>query len=246
MRHLKKIEVLGDSILKGIQVNPINKRYYTKNDIDVNMLSSMHALKITNDSRFGCTVTKGYQIIKKMLEKGMECDAVVMDFGGNDCDYKWDEIAANPEGEFEPNTPLDTFITEYTSIIRTLKDRGIMPILTTLPPLEPQRFFDWWCRDLNKDNILKWLGSIGKIYKHQAAYSCCVEEIAKKENVLLVDIRSAFLKHGNIENLICEDGTHPNSEGQKVMTEVFKDFINERLLLSKTLTEPKIGAETFC
>ncbi len=231
MKHLEKIEVLGDSILKGIQVNPKNKRYYTKNDIDVNMLSSMYSLTITNESRFGCTVTKGYQIITRKLKKGMECDAIVMDFGGNDCDFRWEDIAANPDGSFEPNTPLDIFMTEYTNLIRTLKDKNIMPILTTLPPLEPQRFFDWWCRNLNKENIIKWLGSIEEIYNHQALYSSYVEEIARKENVPLVDIRSAFIKNGNIGNLICEDGTHPNSNGQKIITEVFKNFINENLSL---------------
>ncbi|HKM03769.1 MAG TPA: SGNH/GDSL hydrolase family protein [Lachnospiraceae bacterium] len=232
MKHIERIEILGDSILKGIQVNPINKRYYTKNDIDINMLSNMYKLTITNESRFGCTVTKGYQIITKKLEKGMECDAIVMDFGGNDCDYKWEDIAANPSGKFEPNTPLETFIKVYTNLVNNLKEKNIMPILMTLPPLEPQRFFDWWCCNLNKENVMKWLGSVDEIYNHQALYSSCIEEIAKRENLPLIDIRSAFLENENVGNLICEDGTHPNSNGQKVITEVFKSFIQQRLALA--------------
>ncbi len=237
MKQIKKIEVLGDSILKGIQVNPENKRYYTKNDIDMNMLSSMYSLTITNDSRFGCTVTKGSQLITKKLEKGLEFDAIVMDFGGNDCDYKWEEIAANPNRCFKPNTPLDLFITEYTKLIRTIKNNHIVPILTTLPPLEPQRFFDWWCQNLNKENVMKWLGSIKQIYDHQASYSSCVEEIARKESIPLVDIRSAFLIHGNVGSLICEDGTHPNSKGQKVITEAFENFLHNNLIQNSLLPQ---------
>jgi lysophospholipase L1-like esterase len=229
MKQIERIEVLGDSILKGIQVNPENKRYYTKNDFNINKLSSMYSLTITNDSRFGCTVTKGSQLISKKLEKGMAFDAIVMDFGGNDCDYKWEEIAANPSGDFKPNTPLDLFVAEYTKLIKTIKNNHIVPILTTLPPLEPQRFFDWWCQNLNKENVMKWLGSIKTIYNHQAMYSSCVEEIARKENVPLVDIRSAFLKNDHVENLICEDGTHPNSNGQKVITEAFQEFFHKNL-----------------
>jgi lysophospholipase L1-like esterase len=229
MKQIERIEVLGDSILKGIQVNPENKRYYTKNDIDMNKLSKMYSLTFTNDSRFGCTVTKGSQLITKKLEKGMPFDAIVMDFGGNDCDYKWEEIAVNPDGDYHPNTPLDLFIAEYTNLIRKLKNNHIIPILTTLPPLEPQRFFDWWCQNLNKENVMKWLGSIKTIYNHQGMYSSCVEEIARKESVPLIDIRSAFLKKDHVENLICEDGTHPNSNGQKVITEAFQEFFHNNL-----------------
>lgn len=235
MKKIEKIEVLGDSILLGIQVNPENKRYYTKNDIDTSKLSRVYSLKFTNDSRFGCTVTKGYQLITKKLEKGPDFDAIVMDFGGNDCDYKWEDIAADPNGSFNPNTPLDKFISEYTKLIRVIKSNRIIPIMTNLPPLEPQRFFDWWCRNLNKENVMKWLGSIKEIYNHQALYSSCVEEIAKKENIPLVDIRSAFLKSGNVGDLICEDGTHPNSNGQKVITEVFQDFCHKHLMQNSIL-----------
>jgi lysophospholipase L1-like esterase len=232
MKNFEKIEVLGDSILKGIQVNPNNQRYYIKNDIDTTMLSSMYNLKITNESRFGCTVIKGSEIIIKKLEKGLDCDALVMDFGGNDCDFKWADIASNPNGSFKPNIPLELFETEYINLIKSIKNKNIIPILTTLPPLEPQRFFDWWCRNLNKENVLKWLGSVGQIYKHQEIYSSCVKKIAKSENVLLVDIRAAFLKNENIGNLICVDGTHPNSKGQQIITNAFQDFINERFLLA--------------
>lgn len=232
MKRIKNIEVLGDSILKGIQVNPKNQRYCIKNDIDVMMLSKMYDLKISNKSRFGCNVVKGSEIITRNLEKGMDCDVLVMDFGGNDCDYKWSDIANNPNGSFEPNIPLELFKTEYIKLIRHLKNKNIIPILTTLPPLEPQRFFDWWCRNLNKENVLNWLGNVGNIYKHQESYSECVKEIAKSENVPLVDLRAAFLENGNIENLICEDGTHPNSKGQGIITNAFQKFINKNLTLA--------------
>lgn len=231
MKQFRKIEVLGDSILKGIQVNPNNQRYYIKNDIDVTMLSNMYNLVITNKSRFGCTVVKGSRIIGEKLEKGLDCDALVMDFGGNDCDYNWTDISSNPSGVFEPNIPLEQFKTEYIKLIRRLKEKNIMPILTTLPPLEPQRFFDWWCRNLNKENVLRWIGSVGAIYKHQETYSDCVKEIAQSEHVPLVDIREAFLKNGDLGDLICVDGTHPNSKGQEVITKAFDRFIKDHLPL---------------
>lgn len=227
MTNFEKIEVLGDSILKGVQINPKNNHYYTKNDIDFAMLSETYSLTITNESRFGCTVTKGSRIIQKKLEQGLDCDAMLMDFGGNDCDYQWSQIAQDPTGNFEPTTPLALFRKEYTALIRLLKEKNIVPIITTLPPLEPQRFFQWWCKNLNKENILKWLGSVDHIYNHQASYSTCIEEIAQAESIPLIDIRSAFLTTGNAGSFMCEDGTHPNSQGQGIITQVFSDFIKK-------------------
>ena len=76
---------------------------------------------------------------------------------------------------------------------------------------------------------MKWLGSISHISDHQASYSSAVEDLAAREQVPLVDIRSAFLKHGTILDLICEDGTHPNSKGQQIITEAFQTFAAGRI-----------------
>ncbi|HOO27345.1 MAG TPA: SGNH/GDSL hydrolase family protein [Lachnospiraceae bacterium] len=218
------IGVYGDSILKGIQINPTNQKYCVNNHIDMETLSKKYAFQIKNYSSFGCTVTKGKNMLKKGLAKNMECDAIVMDYGGNDCDYNWKNISEDPAGDYLPNTPIELFQETYYDIIDTLKKRGILPILTTLPPLEPQKFFNWFCRDLNKDNILMWLGEIKHIYDHQESYSKVVEKIARDTQVPLVDLRGAFLKSENVNTLLCEDGTHPNTSGQKVITSAFNNF----------------------
>lgn len=228
MKHLSSIEVLGDSILKGIQVDRETKRYITKNEIDTELLSRRYGIVIHNRSHYGSTVEKGGKLLSRLLAQDLRCDAVVMDFGGNDCDFQWAEIAADPEGDHRPAVPLPEFITQYRVSIKKLKELGILPILTTLPPLEPQRFFDWWCRDLNRDNILHWLGSVNNIYCQQEKYSRTVEEIAKAEEVPLVDLRGAFLRAGHVDRLLCEDGTHPNSAGQELITRAFDEFAARR------------------
>lgn len=218
------IGVYGDSILKGIQINPVSKKYYVNNNINIDRLSKKYSIQINNYSSFGCTVTKGIKMLKKGLDKNAGYDAIVMDYGGNDCDYNWKMIAEDPEREHSPNTPIELFMETYYDIIDTLKNKGITPILTTLPPLEPQRFFNWFCRDLNKENILKWLGGISKIYYHQESYSKVVEKIALEKQVPLVDIRGEFIKSGNVKELLCEDGTHPNTLGQKIIESSFQKF----------------------
>ena len=68
-----------------------------------------------------------------------------MDFGGNDCDFRW--------AEHLPAVPLPEFIRRYRSMIGKLRQRDIVPILTTLPPLEPELFFDWWCGRLDQGAV---------------------------------------------------------------------------------------------
>jgi len=224
MDVMKRIEVFGDSILRGIQLNMQNMRYHISNHIDIDAIGKKFSLDIVNRSLFGCTVTKGRRNLERFLGNGGSCDAVVMDFGGNDCDFDWEKISADPDGEHNPKTTLEVFSDTYKNIIQTLTDRGIKPILTNLPPLSPQKFFDWFCASCNKDNVMKWLGDINAIYRHQENYSRNVEKIARDTNCPLVDLRGAFLKYKNIDSLLCEDGTHPNTEGQKVITAAFSEF----------------------
>ncbi|SHO50644.1 SGNH/GDSL hydrolase family protein [Anaerocolumna xylanovorans] len=227
LEKMVNIGVFGDSILKGIQINPVSKKYYVNNTIDIEILSKKYPIQIQNYSSFGCTVKKGSDLLRKRLEKNIGCNAIVMDYGGNDCDYNWKAISENPGGNYSPNTPIELFSEIYCGIIDTLKKKGILPILTTLPPLEPQSFFDWFCRNLNKKNILMWLGDINNIYFHQESYSRVIEKIALETQVPLIDLRGAFLKAGNIKELLCEDGTHPNTSGQKIIASSFENFAKE-------------------
>lgn len=228
MENMKKINIFGDSILKGIQINPENKKYYV-GSTSLDMLSEKYSIQIKNYSSFGCTVTKGSSLVKKILDKNTACDAIIMDYGGNDCDYNWKEISEHPENDHLPNTPIKLFVETYSRIIDTLKKKGIMPILATLPPLEPQRFFEWFCKDLNKANIMKWLGGINKIFYHQESYSKEIEKLAFEKQVSIIDFRGAFLKQGDVGRLLCEDGTHPNTLGQEIITSSLCDFADKFL-----------------
>ncbi|MDR2767519.1 MAG: SGNH/GDSL hydrolase family protein [Treponema sp.] len=219
MSILKKIAIFGDSILRGIQVDSKSRRYHVDNHIDIDLLCRRHSLEVNNYSIFGCTVKKGGEMLQKRLDNGNVYDMVLLEYGGNDCDFNWKEIAENPDAEHSPHMPLESFYAVYHGIIRTLKEKFIKPVLATLPPLEPQRFFDWFCGGLNRENVLKWLGgSITTIYRFQESYSRMVEKIAAETGSRLIDLRGAFLKFRRIDAFLCEDGIHPNTEGQKIIT----------------------------
>lgn len=226
----KSVKILGDSILKGVQLNSENKRYCIDNNIDLKKIGETFSLDIENLSRFGYTVSAGEKLLSARLEKGMTCDAIIMDYGGNDCDFKWQEISKNPTAIHMPNTPLDVFEDTYKRVISLLKSRSIVPIVTTLPPIDPQKYFNWFCSDkLNRENILSWLGGVNTIYRYQENYSRSIEKIAEKMKIDCIDLRGAFLSRRRIDDLLCDDGIHPNTKGQKVIENAFMTYAEKKL-----------------
>ncbi len=221
----KQIQVFGDSILKEVMLDRNNEHYYMPKESYSKIIEELLSIQIQNNSRFGCTIDKGFRQLQRALDKGLSCDVVLLGYGGNDCDHNWAEVAANPDGEFFPNTPLDVFEKTYRNMISELKARGIKPLLMSLPPIDAEKFFAWISREgLNKENLIKWIGDIQMIYRWQELYSNTVVKIAKDTNSLFVDVRSKFLSKRNFSELICADGIHPTAEGHKLIKEAFLEF----------------------
>lgn len=210
------IGVFGDSIGKGIVLQSRSSRYEVMR-IDLNKLLGQYNINIHNFSMMGCTVLKGLSIIKRHISKLSGYRNIFLEFGGNDCDFAWNVVAENPDDEHTPKTPLAEFIKLYTQGIEEIRNNGGRPIMLSLPPLDPSKYFNWISRKLNRGNILKWLGSVDTIYRWHEMYNLHSVMLAAKLSVPLIDIRSAFLMNHNYKDLLCEDGIHPNKAGYELI-----------------------------
>ncbi len=221
---VKKIEVWGDSVLKGVIYDEQRQKYTrldTNNSIlDLNRLG----FDIKNNARFGMTATKAKNLMMGALEKGVDCQAAIIEFGGNDCDYRWNEVAADPDGNHLPNTRLESFKECITDMVNALRRHGITPVLVNLPPIDAEKYFAWISRGLSKENILKWLGDIQRIYRHHECYSLAIMKLAQSLSCDLIDVREPFLLAKNYSRFLCEDGIHPNSEGHHIMNRAFVEY----------------------
>ena len=225
MKSISRLSVFGDSILKGVILGDDN-RYKLGTSLGLEKIAEKYNMAIINKSKFGCTIEKGFSMLKRSIENGMVCDAAVLEFGGNDCDFNWSDVSANPNGEFTPNTCIDRFKVIYCEMIDYLRQHGIIPILTNLPPIDAQKYFNWICRGgLKKENILSWLGDVEAIYRYQEMYSNAVESVAKMKNTVCIDIRTAFLQERTFPSLICMDGIHPSLKGQKLINKCIDMFL---------------------
>ncbi|PWL55986.1 MAG: SGNH/GDSL hydrolase family protein [Clostridiales bacterium] len=222
LQKIKKIAIYGDSILKGVIYDEKTRHYSVANEAFEKLAEELPDVQISNFARFGCTIRKGYRYFTDALKKGLQCDSVVVEFGGNDADFNWAEVSAHPEEEHLPNTPLHAFEELLVEMLRELKTKGIRPILMSLPPIHAERYLDFLAaKGLSKENILRWLGDVQMIYRFQEMYSNAITKIAYMTETLLADVRAAFLDKHNFAELFCQDGIHPNEKGQILVRQTF-------------------------
>lgn len=224
---VQKIGIWGDSLLKGVVFDEVTGKYRATKECAVNLFSRVFkSVDIKNNSRFGCTAPKAEANLEKSLEKGFYADAVLLEFGGNDCDFNWAEVSANPEIEHLPNTPRPQFINSMKKMVDELIKHNIKPILSNLPPINSDMYFDWICQmeRVDGDNVLYWLKDKTVIYRQQESYSRAIENLATEYNLPLVDIREPFLEIRDYKSYLCVDGIHLNEKGQAIMCDTFKNF----------------------
>jgi len=218
---MEKLYIFGDSIARGVIFDELKNRYaFTKNTF-ANLFAEKTGTIAKTNARFGCTVTKGVELLQKAELDGYE--NVAFEFGGNDCNFDWEAISLAPEGEHLPATPLQTFYDTYTGMISRCLEKGKRVFLFNLPPIDDEKYFRWISKDRSAENILKWLGGSTRfIYTWHESYNCAVANLANRMNVTLVDIRSVFLQLRNYRDYLCADGIHPNEKGHALISEVLQ------------------------
>ena len=222
----QNICILGDSIAKGVMFDTQRNRYVIAKENPGRQIAQTLGYSVTDLSKFGSTVTDGLARFEKQKDALRDCRTVLVNFGGNDSDFLWQEISAAPDGLHKPKTPIDIFEQGYLKLIGCIRERGFLPIMLNLPPVDHARYFAWISRERNADNILKWLGGTTEfIYRWHEQYNVAVHKIARTANVKLVDIRSTFLQRRDYSRFLSDDGIHPNEEGYALIAKAIMPYL---------------------
>lgn len=223
------ILIHGDSIFRGVTYDSQKQRYiYAANRIE-NQISPLLNATLINKSKFGNTIEKSIQKLSANIEK-YDPDYVVIELGGNDCDYDWKEVAQAPQQNHLCHTDFPRFKTTLLNMVHTIQDFGKIPILTTLPPLDAESFFQWILKQnqVQGKDILTFIGNVTHIYWWQERYNAAILDIAKEQSLRLIDLRTAFLQKEDFRSYLCIDGMHPNPQGQDLMSETILSFIKRQ------------------
>lgn len=219
--ELKNVIILGDSLLQPILIDNTNK-YAVSSAVDWHYIEQKLNIKIKNLSKMGATIKHGYLYLIDYLKANNGIHAAIIEYGGNDCDYNWPKVSIDNKVQHLPRTNVKEFENTLNIMIDILEEKGIKTILTTLPPISSPKYYDWITKKgLNKENIMLHLGDIEAISRHQEYYSNIIEKTANIRGVDLVDLRRDFLLRKDYINLMCEDGVHPNIEGEQIIVNTF-------------------------
>ncbi|MBR2571539.1 MAG: SGNH/GDSL hydrolase family protein [Clostridia bacterium] len=217
----RSVQIWGDSIAKGVVYDTARGRYTILKESAVSLLSQEHGIAITNQSRMGRTAPEALELLSAQPFDALRGCAVVIEFGGNDCNHNWREVSDRPDLPHFPRVSPEEFEATLERMIRLISARGGFPVLCTLPPLDSGRFFHWVCQNgVSEENVLKFLGDPGRIYRWQEYYSSIAARAAAHEGCPCIPVREGFLKIPNPDRLLCADGMHPNQAGHRLIADV--------------------------
>ena len=224
---MERAFIYGDSLLKATV--PDEDMHYRFHLPEVMARYPTDRLEVVNRAKMGATVTKGLSLVEHDVQRGMDARWALVAYGGNDSDFDWEAIAAAPEQEHLPHTVLPEFVEKLRRAVTELKAAGVQPVLMTLPPIDGQRYFQFISQRADGGSILRWLGDVGCIYRHQEMYSDAVAALAFAEGVPLIDVRRQFLPLRDLPRLIAADGIHLTMPGYRCLFDTLAGWVREQL-----------------
>lgn len=215
-----KIVCFGDSLTRGVS--------YVKGRVRIlkeNYPSFLEKQLKTDQMDDMVIINKGvFNDNSKLLVDRLDKDVisehpnfVLIGVGGNDCNFKWEEVAAFPDDTHEAIVPLSEYIENIKRIVMRVKESNITPILLTLPPLDPVRYYQY-IASVYGSKISHWISRCGGIDHWHNMYNKQLKILVDQLDVITIDVRSALCKSGEIDELVSDDGIHLNSTGYREMS----------------------------
>lgn len=225
---MEQIYIYGDSLLKAT-VPDESFRYHFHLPEVMNWYPR-ERVAVTNRSKMGATSTKGLQLVEHDVARGMDARYALVAYGGNDSDYDWPAVAEDPAFDHRPRTELPTFVETMRSAVKALREKGVQPVMMTLPPIDAARYLRFICRGgLSRERIMQWLGEEQMIYRHQEMYSDAGARLAFEEGVPLIGVRENFLGDHHFSDLLAADGIHLTMAGYRRLFDTLADWLRHNL-----------------
>lgn len=220
----KKIDIYGDSVLRGVMYDEKTNTYKLREGYGFEHLREK-GIEVRNNSRIGATIEKGKSALERKLENCDRSTLVILEFGGNDCDYEWKNISEAPAENHLPHIEPEKFIATYSEAVKSALKKGATVAMTSLVPIDCRKYMNWISRNLSYENILGWLGDESMLFRWQEYYSHLVENLARELGCEFIDLRRDFLLRHDFPNLLCADGIHPTQTGHELIEKTLVKFV---------------------
>ena len=211
---LRPLYIFGDSIIKGVM--HADAKYHLCDDHDFASLSAA-GFEAHNHAKMGATVRTGLDILQRKLPACADGSVVLLSFGGNDCDYDWEQVSSAPDGTHCPHLLPEEFLSGYQQLISAARERGAAVAVASIVPIDAQRYMHTISQNRSGENILKWLGDVYRLYRWQESYNALACTLARSLGCPVLDLRLPFLQSARFPSLMSDDGIHPSPEGHALL-----------------------------
>ncbi|WP_433750937.1 SGNH/GDSL hydrolase family protein [Falsibacillus pallidus] len=229
-----KMICLGDSITRGVSFTGGRLRIMKENYpslLQQNFVQTgKEQIEIINKGVFNDNSDSLIKRVDKdvILEQP---DFALLNIGGNDCDFNWGKVAEEPDSPHEPTVPIERYLKNVSQLIDTLKTADITPIVLTLPPLDPVRYYKNIASRFGT-SISHWINTVGGIEHWHGSYNRSLNMLLDQmDSIKRIDVRSYIKKAGDLASLISDDGIHLTKKGYKVMSDAI--FAELSLMMQK-------------
>jgi lysophospholipase L1-like esterase len=220
-----KVILFGGSISQGIVYNPNRNRYQLLKSCFGNQLQEQLKGQVLKRGRIGNSLKQAMTRFKKdVLDE--EPDFVIIEFGGNDSDFDWEQVAQAPFRSHQPKVELREFEALLRELIQTLNKHEITPIIFRLLPASAEQYIHWLTKEApaKRVSILQYLGSIQNLADLHLSYDAVIRKVAQETHTHTIDIRKKMLHEKDFLKYFCVDGIHPNAEGHDFFADIILDF----------------------
>ena len=139
----KNLFVWGDSIARGVMYDEMKERYTVCRETFDQALKTL-GVNVRNYAKPGCTSKAALDI----LERSAAADGAVaaIEFGGNDSDLIWKDVAETPDIFHEAVVTISDFKASMGRMIEKTRALGMHPIVVTPLPVVAERYLKWISR----------------------------------------------------------------------------------------------------
>ncbi|WP_077619308.1 SGNH/GDSL hydrolase family protein [Bacillus sinesaloumensis] len=218
-----KVVCFGDSLTRGVSFVKGRMRILKENYPAFLQQIAPEQVTVLNKGVFN----DNSDLLLSRVEKDViaeQPDFVIINIGGNDCNFKWNEVAEKPEDEHQPIVPIERYMENLKQLIHRIKEANITPVLMTLPPLDPVRYYRLLAQNYGS-SISHWISLQGGIEHWHGLYNRSLNLLAEQLHVPKIDVRAAMMQLGDVTDFISDDGIHLTGKGYKTMSsEIFSTF----------------------
>jgi lysophospholipase L1-like esterase len=211
------IVCFGDSVTRGISYVKGRLRIVRENYPALLEKALGPRVQVANQGVFN----DNSDLLVARLEKDVlshNPDCVLIGIGGNDCNFRWEEVALRPNDQHETIVPLPQYLDNLAHLAEKIRDAGAVPVFLNLIPLDPARYYRMLAEQYGSA-IAHWIALCGGIKHWHGLYNRALQQLADSLGVFMIDVRTAFKKAEDLELLLSEDGIHPTVQGYHVLSQ---------------------------